>query len=73
LIVSTGINITGSIIGGIPQTEELLAFSAEHSIEANVKIIGVDDVDDALVVLGAGDAGFRYVIDMGTLAAHAPQ
>lgn len=61
------VNITGSMIGGIPETQEVLEFCAEHGIASDVQVIGVDGINAAYDKLAAGDPGFRYVIDMSTL------
>lgn len=67
LIARTRVSVTGSLIGGIPETQEVLDFCAAHGIAADVQVIGVDGINDAYQHLAAGDPGFRYVIDMGTL------
>jgi uncharacterized zinc-type alcohol dehydrogenase-like protein len=67
LLARTRVNVTGSLIGGIPETQEVLDFCAEHGIVSDVQVIGVDGINDAYEQLTAGDPGFRYVIDMSTL------
>jgi uncharacterized zinc-type alcohol dehydrogenase-like protein len=67
LIAGNRISITGSMIGGIPETQEVLDFCAEHGISADVQVIGVEEINDAYNKLAAGDPGYRYVIDMATL------
>ncbi len=67
LLVRTRVAVTGSLVGGLPETQEVLDFCAEHGICADVEVIGVDGINAAYDELAAGDPGFRYVIDLGTL------
>lgn len=67
LLARARISVTGSLIGGIPQTQEVLEFCAQHAIAADVQLIGVEGVNEAYDELAAGDPGYRYVIDMATL------
>jgi uncharacterized zinc-type alcohol dehydrogenase-like protein len=64
ILAGRRINVTGSMIGGIPQTEEVLDFCAEHGIASDIQIIGVDGINDAYEQLASGDPGYRFVIDM---------
>jgi uncharacterized zinc-type alcohol dehydrogenase-like protein len=61
------ISIAGSLIGGIPETQEVLDFCAEHGIASDVQVVGVDGINAAYDHIAAGDPGFRYVIDMSTI------
>lgn len=61
------VNLTGSMIGGIPETQDVLDFCAEHGIASDIQIIGVDGINDAYDQLAGGDPGYRFVIDMSTL------
>ena len=56
------------MIGGLPETQEVLDFCAEQGIASDVEVIGVDGINAAYDRLAAGDPGFRYVIDMSTLS-----
>jgi len=60
-------SISSSVTGSISETQKMLEFCADHHIKPDIKVISVDDVDDAFSELHDGDAGFRYVIDMNTL------
>ena len=64
--------LAGSNIGGIPQTQEMLDFCAEHHLGAWVEKIGVDEVDAAYDRVVAGDVRFRFVIDTATFEDAAP-
>jgi uncharacterized zinc-type alcohol dehydrogenase-like protein len=57
----------GSNIGGIPATQEMLNFCAEHGIGATVERISADQVDEAWDRAVAGDVRFRFVIDTSTI------
>lgn len=59
----------GSNIGGIPATQEMLNFCAEHGIGATVERISADQVDEAWDRAVAGDVRFRFVIDTATITA----
>jgi alcohol dehydrogenase (NADP+) len=61
------VNLTGSMIGGIPETQEVLDFCAEHAIAPDLQVIDMAAVNDAYDRLAVGDPGYRYVIDMNTL------
>lgn len=58
--------LTGSNIGGIRQTQEMLDFCADHGFGARIEKIGISEVDHAYERVVAGDVQFRYVIDTAT-------
>lgn len=58
--------LTGSNIGGIRETQEMLDFCAQHGIGAMIEKVGVDEVDAAYERVVAGDVKFRFVIDTET-------
>lgn len=55
--------LTGSNIGGIRETQDMLDFCAEHGLSAMIEKVGVQDVDAAYERVVAGDVQFRFVID----------
>jgi len=61
--------IAGSMIGGIPETQEMLDFCAEHGIVADIEMIRADDINGAYERMLKGDVKYRFVIDNATLAA----
>jgi alcohol dehydrogenase (NADP+) len=61
-------SIAGTLVGGIPETQEMLDFCAEHGIAAEVEIIGAGDIDAAYDRVAAGDVRYRFVIDISTMA-----
>jgi uncharacterized zinc-type alcohol dehydrogenase-like protein len=61
------VNIGGSLIGGVPETQELLDLCAARGIAADVKVIGVQQINDAHDHIASGDPAFRYVIDLNSI------
>ena len=62
-------SLAGSLIGGIPETQEMLDFCAEHGIVADIELITAGDVNDAYERMIRGDVKYRFVMDNATLAA----
>jgi uncharacterized zinc-type alcohol dehydrogenase-like protein len=60
-------NLIGSLIGGIPETQEMLDFCGERQIACDVEIIPVTHVNDAYERMLRSDVKYRFVIDMATL------
>ena len=60
-------NFAGSAIGGIPETQEMLDFCAEHGIVADIETIRMDEVNEAYERMLKGDVKYRFVIDMASL------
>ncbi|KAB0878710.1 NAD(P)-dependent alcohol dehydrogenase [Cronobacter muytjensii] len=60
--------IAGSMIGGIPETQEMLDFCAEHNIVADIELIRADEINEAWERMIKGDVKYRFVIDTATLA-----
>lgn len=61
--------LAGSMIGGIPETQEMLDFCAEHGIVSDIELIRADEINQAYERLLRGDVKYRFVIDNATLAA----
>jgi uncharacterized zinc-type alcohol dehydrogenase-like protein len=60
--------IAGSMIGGIPETQEMLDFCAEHGIVAEIEMIRAGEINAAYERMLKGDVKYRFVIDNTTLA-----
>ena len=60
-------SIAGSLIGGIPETQEMLDFCAKHNIVSDVEVIAIKDINEAYERMLKGDVRYRFVIDMATL------
>jgi uncharacterized zinc-type alcohol dehydrogenase-like protein len=61
--------IAGSMIGGIPETQEMLDFCAEHGIVADIELVRADQINASYERMLQGDVRYRFVIDTATLAA----
>jgi len=59
--------LSGSLIGGIQATQDMLNFCAEHGIAADIEMIAIQDVNDAWARMERNDVKYRFVIDMATL------
>lgn len=59
-------SMTGPLIGGLPETQEMLDFCSEHNIVCDIETIAMKDVNQAYDRTVAGDVTFRFVIDMAT-------
>lgn len=56
--------IAGSLIGGIPETQEMLDFCAKHGITSDIELIKPDYIDTAYDRTVKADVRYRFVIDM---------
>lgn len=57
----------GSLIGGLPETQEMLDFCGKHNIVCDIEKIDIQDVNTAYDRTVAGDVKYRFVIDMASL------
>src|SRR6202142_1659033 len=62
-------SLSGSPIGGIPETQEMLDFCGAHHITADVEIIPIQKVNEAYERLLTSDVKYRFSIDMASLKA----
>jgi len=60
-------SITGSAIGGIPETQEMLEFCADHGVAPEIEVIEPDYINQAYDRVLASDVRYRFVIDTGSL------
>ena len=60
-------SISGSMIGGMPETQEMLDYCGKHNIVSDVEVIRIDQINDAFERLLKQDVKYRFVIDMSTL------
>jgi len=60
-------SLSGSAIGGIRETQEMLDFCAEHGITSDIELIKIQQIDQAYERLLKGDVKYRFVIDMASL------
>ena len=61
-------SFAGSMIGGIPETQEMLDFCAEHGITSNIELISAEQINKAYERVLASDVRYRFVIDATTIA-----
>lgn len=59
--------LTGSSIGGIAETRQMLDFCAEHQLGAEVEVIHAGDVNSAYEQVENSDVRYRFVIDTSTI------
>ena len=59
--------IAGSLIGGIPETQEMLDFCAKHGITSDIEMIKMQDIEAAYARMLKSDVKYRFVIDMESL------
>jgi uncharacterized zinc-type alcohol dehydrogenase-like protein len=60
-------SLSGSPIGGIPETQEMLNFCGEHNITADVEVIPIQKINEAYDRLLKSDVKYRFSIDMESL------
>ncbi len=60
-------SIAGSLIGGLPETQEMLDYCAEHNITSDVEVIDIKDINESYERMLKGDVRYRFVINMATL------
>ena len=67
LLVHGRRSLSGSNIGGIAETQEMLDFCYQHGIVAEGEVLPVSQVNEALARLERGDIHYRFVLDMQEL------
>ncbi|MGB0122019.1 MAG: NAD(P)-dependent alcohol dehydrogenase, partial [Silvibacterium sp.] len=60
-------SLSGSIIGGMEETQEMLDYCAEHNIVSDVEVIPIQKVNEAFERVVKADVKYRFVIDMESL------
>ncbi|ORW20665.1 alcohol dehydrogenase [Mycolicibacter nonchromogenicus] len=60
-------SVTGSLIGGIAETQEMLNFCAEHGVRPEIEVIEPDYINTAYERVLASDVRYRFVIDTESL------
>jgi alcohol dehydrogenase (NADP+) len=60
-------SLSGSAIGGIPETQEMLDFCGEHNITSDVEVIPIQKINEAYGRLLTSDVKYRFCIDMASL------
>jgi uncharacterized zinc-type alcohol dehydrogenase-like protein len=60
-------SLSGSPIGGLPETQEMLDFCGEHNITADVEVIPIQKINEAYERMVNSDVKYRFSIDMASL------
>ncbi len=60
-------SISGSMIGGMPETQEMLDYCGKHNITADVEVIPIQKINEAFERMLRQDVKYRFVIDMSSL------
>ena len=60
-------NFSGSLIGGIKETQEMLDFCGQHNIASDIELIPIQKINEAYDRLVKSDVKYRFVIDMASL------
>ncbi len=60
-------SLSGSLIGGIAETQEMLDFCGEHGITADVEVIPIQQINEAYERMLKSDVKYRFSIDMASL------
>jgi uncharacterized zinc-type alcohol dehydrogenase-like protein len=66
-LITKRASIAGSMIGGMPETQEMLDYCGQHNITADVEVIPIQKVNEAFERMLKQDVKYRFVIDMSTL------
>ena len=56
-------SIMGSLVGGIPETQEMLDHCGKHGITSDIEMVTPDNINDAYERTLKGDVKYRFVID----------
>ncbi|MBP9536395.1 MAG: NAD(P)-dependent alcohol dehydrogenase, partial [Pseudoxanthomonas sp.] len=63
--------LAGSLVGGIPETQQMLDFCAERGIVAEIELIKAAQIEQAYARMLKGDVKYRFVIDSASLVESA--
>ncbi|ULH17524.1 NAD(P)-dependent alcohol dehydrogenase (plasmid) [Deinococcus sp. KNUC1210] len=67
VLISHRRSVSGSNIGGLAETQEMLDFCGEHGIVADIELINMQDINAAYDRMVRNDVKYRFVIDMASL------
>jgi uncharacterized zinc-type alcohol dehydrogenase-like protein len=59
--------LSGSLIGGIAETQEMLDFCGAHNITSDVEVISIQKINEAYERMVRSDVKYRFSIDMASL------
>jgi uncharacterized zinc-type alcohol dehydrogenase-like protein len=69
LLIRNNRKLAGSLIGGLPATQDLLDFCAEHQVLPQCELIDIQGINEAYTRMQANDVKYRFVIDMASMGA----
>jgi uncharacterized zinc-type alcohol dehydrogenase-like protein len=72
-LIRRRISYTGSLIGSIAETQDMLDFCAAHGVVADTELVRADQLNEAYDRMVAGDVKYRFVLDTSTLQAPAEE
>lgn len=64
-------SLAGSAIGGLPDTQQMLDFCAEHGVKPEIELIGAEEVGDAYDRVERSAVRYRFVIDVATIGSES--
>lgn len=59
--------LAGSLIGGLPETQEMLDFCGKHSVQCDIELIAMQQINEAYERMLRSDVKYRFVIDMASI------
>ncbi len=60
-------SLAGSLIGGLPETQEMLDFCAKHGVASEIELIRIQQINEAYERMLRSDVKYRFVIDLASL------
>jgi cinnamyl-alcohol dehydrogenase len=57
--------VSGSMTGGLKETQEMLDLCGEHNITCDIELVSTDGINEALARLARNDVRYRFVVDIG--------
>jgi len=57
--------VSGSMTGGLKETQEMLDLCGEHNITCDIELVSTDRINEALARLARNDVRYRFVINIG--------
>jgi uncharacterized zinc-type alcohol dehydrogenase-like protein len=66
-LIGRRISVAGSMIGGMPETQEMLDYCGEHNIVSEIEVIPIQKINEAYERMLRQDVKYRFVIDMSSL------
>jgi len=66
-LIGRRLSVAGSMIGGMPETQQMLDYCGEHSIVSEVEVIPIQQINEAYERMLKQDVKYRFVIDISSL------